>query len=86
MLTRNLIFAAVFTTLGLSACASDTEDDTHAHVCEEGTFQCDGDMLQECTHDGWEDSQDCAETMQMCHAEGGHCMDMEDEGDDMGDM
>ncbi len=86
MLRTKVILAAVLVAAGLSACAGDAGDDTHAHVCEEGAFQCDGDMLQECSHDGWEDSQDCSETMQMCHAEMGHCMDMEDEGDDMGDM
>ncbi len=77
MLKGNLIFVAGLMGLGLAACAGDSEEDTHAHVCEEGTFQCDGDMLQECTHDGWEDAEDCAESMQMCHEEMGHCMAMD---------
>lgn len=77
MTMRHVVFASSLVFAGLSACGGTAEDDTHAHECEEGTFQCDGDMLQECTHDGWEDAQDCSETMQMCHAEGGHCMDMD---------
>jgi hypothetical protein len=48
--------------------------------CEVDTYQCtDGEMLQVCDADaGWIDDQDCAEADLMCHAEMGHCMDMEE--------
>ena len=87
--SKTLFFAAALAfSMGMIGCA--VEDD-HEHDCELDAFQCDGDILQQCSHDdGWEDIQDCSETMQMCHAEMGHCMDMDegedDEDDDMGDM
>jgi hypothetical protein len=66
-LTR-LSFVAI--ALGaLAACGGDPE-------CTTGEFDCDGDMLLECVDEVWEDSQDCAADGMMCHADGGHCMEM----------
>ena len=58
----------------VAACGSEPE-------CEEAAMQCDGDVLQECGADGWEDLEDCAANGQMCHEEMGHCMDMSDTDD-----
>jgi hypothetical protein len=49
-------------------------------ACEKGSFQCDGNVLQECGADGWTDSMDCTDMGAMCHAEMGHCM-AEDSGE-----
>ena len=60
--------------LVVAACGSEPE-------CEEAALQCEGDVLQECGADGWEDLEDCAANGQMCHEEMGHCMDMSDTDD-----
>jgi len=64
----------LFTLLFAVACGSESE-------CEEAALQCEGDVLQECGADGWEDLEDCAANGQMCHEEMGHCMDMSDTDD-----
>ena len=46
----------------LISCGDDKEEG-----CEEGVFQCDGDVLQVCLDGGFEDEEDCAESGMMCH-------------------
>jgi hypothetical protein len=53
--------------------------DKAASCEEEAAHQCDGDVLQVCSDGTWEDEQDCAADGMMCHAEGGHCMEMADD-------
>jgi hypothetical protein len=64
----------------LVACADSDDDhghdhDDHTHGCEHDSYQCDGDILQECDDGVWADVEDCAANGQICHAEGEHCMD-----------
>lgn len=43
--------------------------------CEVGSYQCsEGEILEECTDEGWVVSEDCTESELSCHAEMGHCM------------
>lgn len=49
-------------------------------ACEEGAYQCDGNVLQVCDADGaFVDDTDCDTVNMECHAEMGHCMDMGDD-------
>ncbi|MCB9797701.1 MAG: hypothetical protein H6741_33845 [Alphaproteobacteria bacterium] len=67
---RPLILAALMTPLlWLGGCDSSE--------CEVGAYQCtEGEILEECTDEGWTVAEDCTESGLMCHAEMGHCMDM----------
>jgi hypothetical protein len=51
---------------------------------KELTYECtDEEVLQECDADGnCTDLEFCAENGLMCHAEMGHCMAMEDSGNE----
>ena len=73
---KSMTYSLIFATTLLAGCASDTSE------CEENTFQCDGDLLMECTADGLVESMDCAAEGMMCHAEMGHCMSMDDTMDE----
>ncbi len=56
--------------LALAACEDEVEE-----ACTDGEARCDGDVLQECIDEGWEDLDDCAVDGLVCHEEMGHCMD-----------
>ena len=73
-MTKALICGAILWT----GCAAESSD------CAENTFQCDGDVLMECTADGLVESMDCAAEGMMCHEEMGHCMSMDDTMHDSG--
>tara|TARA_B110000037_G_scaffold173601_1_gene197515 strand:- start:263 stop:481 length:219 start_codon:yes stop_codon:yes gene_type:complete len=56
---------------------------------EDTTYQCtDAEILQECDADGENctDKEDCDAAGLMCHAEMGHCMAMEEDSGEMGEM
>lgn len=72
-------------TLSLAVIACGDKDDA---ACEtEGAYQCDGTMLQICDVDlAWQDDTECGEMGMECHAEMGHCMDMDGEDSGMMEM
>ena len=70
--------------ISLSACG---DKDGGGECGAEGEYQCDGTMLQICDADlAWADDTDCSEMGMECHAEMGHCMDVDMGGDDSGSM
>lgn len=77
---KRLLALLPLLTLSLAACGDKDG------ACEtEGTYQCDGTMLQICSADlAWQDDTECADVGMECHAEMGHCMDMS--GEDSGAM
>ena len=73
---NTMIKSLIIATIMFAGCASDSSD------CAENTFECDGDVLMECTAEGLVESMDCAAEGMMCHEEMGHCMSMDDTMDD----
>lgn len=70
---RFIGFLVAATLLGCQV--EDADTDTQEPDCEEGIFQCDGDILQLCDpSEGWVTEEDCSESDMMCHADMGHCM------------
>ena len=65
----------------LTGCGDkDYDTGTAAAECTTGEFQCtDAEVLQECIGSTWTDTEDCAALGLMCHAEMGHCMEMDGE-------
>ena len=65
--------------LGATACSS-----SELEACDNvGEFRCtEGEILEECSSDGWDFKENCEDLSMMCHAEMGHCMAMDDEHSD----
>ncbi len=72
------LFTAALLLLPLTVACGDKDDDTGAAECAADQYQCaDAEILQECVDGAWSDAEDCAALGLMCHAEMGHCMEME---------
>ena len=69
---RSLLLGLLLT---IAACEGEVDDELSSEGCEEGDYQCDGDLLQVCDSEAaWITEEDCAESDMMCHAPMGHCM------------
>ena len=57
--------------LGATACSS-----SDLEACDNvGEFRCtEGEILEECSSDGWDFKENCEDLSMMCHAEMGYCM------------
>ena len=70
---------AFFLFVGATACTSSSELESCDTV---GEFRCtEGEILEECSSDGWDFKENCEDLNMMCHAEMGHCMAMDDDHD-----
>jgi hypothetical protein len=66
--------AAVFAAITIAAVALSPVGCGDDHDCEDGTFRCTGDVLEDC-HDGhFEEHEDCAAKGQVCDADTSACV------------